>query len=94
MGLFLVRLLRSSEITFEQTRVDDGIWMTERVEVLAAAKILFVSSLMIDPALTYSEYRLAEADALTTRDRVNTIHWAYRTRTKKLQRSQEARVSR
>jgi hypothetical protein len=55
MGLFLVRLLRGSEIKMEQTRVDDGIWMRERVEVRAAAKIFFVKSLVIDRVLTYSE---------------------------------------
>ena len=58
MGLFLVRVLRGSHITMEQTRVDDGIWMPERVEVRAAAKIFFVKSLVIDRVLTYSEYRL------------------------------------
>jgi hypothetical protein len=45
----------------EQTRVDDGIWMPERVEVRAAARIFFVKSLVIDRVLTYSEYRLPQA---------------------------------
>ena len=58
MGLFLVRLLRGSHITMEQTRVDDGIWMPERVEVRAAARIFFVKSLVIDRILSYSEFRL------------------------------------
>jgi hypothetical protein len=66
MGLFLARVLRGSRITMDQTRVDDGIWMPERVEVRAAAKIFFVKSLVIDRVLTYSEYRLAEAGAPTT----------------------------
>ena len=66
MGLFLARVLRGSHITMEQTRVDDGIWMPERVEVRAAAKIFFVKSLVIDRVLTYSEYRLAEAGVPTT----------------------------
>ena len=43
-----MRLLRGSHITMEQTRVDDGIWMPERVEVRAAARIFFVKSLVID----------------------------------------------
>ena len=68
MGLFLARVLRGSHITMEQTRVDDGFWMPERVEVRAAAKILFVKSLVIDRVLTYSKYRLAEAGVPTTRD--------------------------
>ncbi|HEX5230189.1 MAG TPA: hypothetical protein VFW44_20895 [Bryobacteraceae bacterium] len=70
MGLFLVRLLRGSHITMEQTRVDDGIWMPERVEVRAAARIFFVKSLVIDRVLTYWEYRLPQAGVPTTRDPV------------------------
>ena len=62
MGLFLARVLRGSHITMEQTRVDDGIWMPERVEVRAAAKIFFVKSLVIDRVLTYSEYSQLQAD--------------------------------
>jgi hypothetical protein len=70
MGLFLVRLLRGSEIKMEQTRVDDGIWMPERVELRAAAKIFFVKSLVIYRVLTYSDYRLPQAGAPATRDPV------------------------
>jgi hypothetical protein len=67
MGLFLARVLRGSQIKMEQTRVDDGIWMPERVEVRVAAKIFFVKSLVIDRILTYSEYRPAEAGVPTTK---------------------------
>jgi hypothetical protein len=70
MGLFLVRLLRGSHIAMEQTRVDGGIWMPERVEVQAAAKIFFVKSLVIDRILTYSEYSLPQAGVAATRDPV------------------------
>jgi hypothetical protein len=61
LGLFLARVLRGSHITMEQTRIDDGIWVPEHVEVRAAARILFVKSLVIDQVLTYSEYKLPEA---------------------------------
>jgi hypothetical protein len=57
LGLFLVRLLRGSQIKMEQTRVDDGIWMPERVEVRAAAKSFFVKNLMIERVLIYSDYK-------------------------------------
>jgi len=60
MGLFLVRMLRGSHITMEQERVDNGIWMPERVEVRAAAKIFFIKSLVVERVLTYSEYKLAQ----------------------------------
>ena len=66
MGSFLVRLLRGSEIKMEQTRVDEGIWMPEHVEVRAAAKILFVKSLVVERVLTYSEYRLPQAGVPAT----------------------------
>jgi hypothetical protein len=61
IGLFLARVLRGSEIKMEQTRVDDRVWLPERVEVRAAAKIFLVKSLVIDRVLTYSEYRLPQA---------------------------------
>jgi hypothetical protein len=57
MGLFLARVLRGSRITMEQTRVADKLWMPERIEVRAAAKLFFVKSLVIDRILTYSDYR-------------------------------------
>ncbi len=61
IGLFLARVLRGSHITLEQTRVDGGIRMPQHIEIRAAAKILFIKSLVIDRVLSYSEYRLAEA---------------------------------
>ena len=68
IGLFLVRLLRGSQVTIEQTRVDDGNWMPLRVEIRAAAKIFLVKSLVIERVLTYSDYRRAGEDAPATRD--------------------------
>jgi hypothetical protein len=62
LGVFLARVQRGSHIAMEQTRLADGIWMSERIEVLAAAKLLFVRSLVIDRVLTYSDYRLAQTD--------------------------------
>ena len=64
MGLFLARVLRGSRITMEQTRVGDGTWMPEHVEVRAAAKIFFVKSLVVERVLTYSEYTLRQAAAI------------------------------
>ena len=61
LGLFLVRVLRGSHVTMEQTRLDDGVWMPKSVEVRAAAKIFFLRSLVVERVLTYSEYRRAES---------------------------------
>jgi hypothetical protein len=68
MGLFVARVLRGSHITMQQARVNDGIWMPERVEVRAAAKIFFIKSLVVERVLTYSEYRLAQAGGRTTQE--------------------------
>jgi hypothetical protein len=62
LGVFLARLQRGSHIAMEQTRLADGIWMPERIEVLAAAKLLFVRGLVIDGVLTYSDCRLGQTD--------------------------------
>ena len=67
MGLFLVRLLRGAQIKMEQTRLDGGIWVPERVEVQADAKIFFVKNLVIDRVMIYSQYRLSQAGAPTAR---------------------------
>jgi len=66
MGGFLVRLLRGSQITMEQMRVGDGLWMLERVEMRGVARIFFVKSLVMDRVLTYSEYRLADGGRSST----------------------------
>jgi hypothetical protein len=70
LGLFLVRLLRGSQITMEQTRVSDGVWMPERVEVRATAKIFFVKSLVVERVLTFSDYRLPQTGVPTTQNPV------------------------
>ena len=66
IGLFLARVLRGSRLTMEQTRVGEGIWVPENVEIRAAAKIFFFKSLVIDRVMTYSGYRLAETGVPAT----------------------------
>jgi hypothetical protein len=62
LGVFLARVQRGSQISMEQTRLADGIWVPARVDVRASAKLLFVKSLLIERVLTYSDYRIADAD--------------------------------
>ena len=63
IGVFIVRLLRGSQVTIEQTRVDDGNWMPTRVEVRASATLLLLKSLVIERILTYSDYRRSASGA-------------------------------
>jgi hypothetical protein len=44
----------------DQSRVGNGIWMPQHIEVRAAPKIFFTKSLIIDKVLTYSSYRPAQ----------------------------------
>jgi hypothetical protein len=66
MGLFLARVQRGSHIMMEQTRIADGVWVPERIEVRANAKILFVKTLVLEKILTYSDYRLAQSGVFAT----------------------------
>jgi hypothetical protein len=70
MGLFFARVLRGSHITMEQTRITEGLWMPQHIEIRAAAKVFFIKSLVIDRVLTYSDYSLPPADVPTTADPV------------------------
>jgi hypothetical protein len=62
MGLFVARVQQGSRIILEQTNVGDRVWMPERLEMRASAKILFLKTLAIERILTYSDY-LAPANA-------------------------------
>ena len=59
IGLVLARVERGSHIILEQTCIGDGVWVPKRIEIRAAARILFLKSLDIDRILTYSDYRPA-----------------------------------
>ena len=61
LGLFVARVQRGSRIVLEQKNVGDAVWVPQRLEVRASARILFLKSLAVDRILTYSDYR-PEAD--------------------------------
>ena len=57
MGLFVARVQRGSHIILEQKNVGDAVWVPQRLEVRASARILFLKSLAIERIFTYSDYR-------------------------------------
>ena len=61
LGLFVARVQRGSSIVLEQKNVGDAVWVPQRLEVRASARILFLKSLIVERILTYSDYR-PEAD--------------------------------
>lgn len=56
MGLFVARVQRGSHILLEETCVGHDVWVPNRIEIRASARILFLKSLEIDRILTYSDY--------------------------------------
>jgi len=56
MGLFVARVQRGSHISLEEMRVGHDVWVPNRLEVRASARILCLKSLNIDRILTYSDY--------------------------------------
>ncbi len=63
MGFFVARIEGGSHLILEQTCVGDAVWVPERVEMRASARILFLKSLDMDRILTYFDYRPAAGGA-------------------------------
>jgi hypothetical protein len=66
MGLFIARVLPGTHIFMEQTRVSDGVWLPKRIQIKAAAKILFVKSYDIDEVVTYWDYSPVQATSMAS----------------------------
>ncbi|MCX6633540.1 MAG: hypothetical protein NT090_00365 [Acidobacteria bacterium] len=57
VGLFLVRVAKGSRATFEQTRVNDEVWLPRRVQVFASARLGLLKVLRIEQEVIYSKCR-------------------------------------
>jgi hypothetical protein len=66
MGLFLVRVAKGSRATLELTSVSDGVWLPDRLQVFASARLGLVKALRIEQRVRYSRYSSVPADARTT----------------------------
>ncbi len=56
-GLFLARIHKGSRFTFEQTRVNDEIWLPRRVSINASARLALLISGAFDFESTFSKYK-------------------------------------
>ena len=63
VGLFLVRVAKGSRVTLELTRVSDGVWMPDRLQVFASARLGLLKALRIDEQIHYSRYNSVPAVA-------------------------------
>ena len=57
VGLFRVRLAKGSRAAFEQTRVNDEVWLPRRVQVFASARVGLLKVLHIEQEVIYSKCR-------------------------------------
>ena len=57
VGLFLVRLAKGSRAVFEQTRVNDEVWLPRRTQVFLSARLGLLKVLRYEQEVIYSNIR-------------------------------------
>jgi hypothetical protein len=65
IGWVLARIGPGADITFEQTRVADDLWMPKRVLIQGVAKIFLVHDKNLDETITFSGYHQPQGTVLT-----------------------------
>jgi hypothetical protein len=56
-GLFLVRIRKGSQITLEQTRVNNEIWLPSKLLVTGGARVALLMNANVDLESDYSKYK-------------------------------------
>ena len=74
-GLFLVRVAKGSRAAFEQSRVNDEVWLPRQVRAIASARLGFMKVLRVEQEITYSDCRRFQAD-LPVVSQIDTSHAA------------------
>jgi hypothetical protein len=62
VGLFLVRLAKGSRAAFEQTRVNDEVWLPSQVRAFVSARLGLLKVLRIEQQISYSKCREFQTD--------------------------------
>jgi hypothetical protein len=62
-GLFIARLNPGAKLIFEQTRVNDGVWLPKREVVRGAGRLGLVKKLAGEEETTWNEYRKFQVDS-------------------------------
>jgi hypothetical protein len=65
IGLFLVRVAKGSRATLEHTHVSDGVWLPDRLQVVASARLGLLKTYHFEQRVHYSRYICVPADART-----------------------------
>lgn len=62
-GLFIARLAPGAKLEFEQTRVNDDVWLPKREVVSGAARLGLVKKLVGEEETTWNNYRKFQVDS-------------------------------
>jgi hypothetical protein len=62
-GLFIARLSPGAKLVFEQTRVNDEVWLPKRELVRGAARLGLVKKLAGEQEITWTNYRKFQVDS-------------------------------
>jgi len=68
-GGILVRLAKGSRVTFEQTRVNDEVWLPKRIQVSVSARLMLVAGARAEIEIAFSNYRKFQADSRLVTER-------------------------
>ena len=63
VGLFLVRVAKGSHASFEQTFVNNEVWLPRNVRAVASARLGLLKVLRIQQEISYSNCRLFQTDS-------------------------------
>jgi hypothetical protein len=63
VGLFLVRVAKGSRAAFEQTRVNDGVWLPRQVRAFVSIRLGLLKVLRIEQETSYSKCREFQTDS-------------------------------
>lgn len=56
-GLFLARIHKGSRLTFEQTKVNDEVWLMRRVAINGGARLALLKNFLMEQEDTFSDYK-------------------------------------
>ena len=62
-GLFLVRLDPGARIRFEETRVNDEVWLPQHIWIAASARLGLFKKLRVEEDTIYKNYRKFRTDS-------------------------------
>ncbi len=68
-GGILVRLAKGSRVTFEETRVNDEVWLPKRIAVSLSARVMLVAGTRAEIEIDFSAFRKFQADSRLVTER-------------------------